>query len=115
MPDTSGMDAAARDLRLRADDLRRHHAVLVARCAGTRWHSRAATACRHRATGTLGRLQACASALDRAASALEQHARTVHARVRELEAVPTGIAHAGAGLVHGIGAGLHRATHWMGQ
>lgn len=108
------MGAVARDLRRRADDLRRQHAALSARCASARWHSRAATAYRHSASGTLGRMQSCAHALDQAALTLDQHARTVLERIRMLEAIPAGVAHAGAGLVHGVGAGLHRATRWMG-
>jgi hypothetical protein len=114
LPDTTAMGSVARDLRLRADDVRRRHAALAAQCARARWHSRAATACRRTAMGTLDRMLACARALDQSASALDQHARAVHERVRELETVPAGVAHAGTHLVHTVGTGLHRATHWMG-
>ena len=107
------MGSVSRDLRRHADDLRRHRAALDARCTSAHWHSGSATACRAHVAGALARMLACANALDQAANTLDHHARTVHQRMHELEAVPAGIVHAGTGLVHGIGSGLHRATHWM--
>jgi hypothetical protein len=112
LPDTSGMGAASRDIRARADDLRRHRVALATRCETAAWHSRAATAFRHRAAATLVRLDACAYALEEAAAALDRHAHTVAQRIAALAAVPRAIEHAGAGIAHGIEHGLHEATHW---
>jgi hypothetical protein len=114
LPDTCGMGAAARDIRAHAGDLRRHRATLSARCDSAAWHSPAATAFRHRAAATLAHLDACAHALEAAAAALDRHAHTASERLALLAAAPKAIEHAGADIAHGIGRGLHRATHWGG-